>query len=289
MVYNPIFEFYKIDENGCAVTLAKGCTCKTLKVPAFSPDRLRVTKILDYAFLNNTELESVILPSTLNSVGDSAFENCTSLKTVSLPSSLQYIGMRGFKNCLNLENVILPENLRVVASEAFSGCVKLAAVEIPDSLGYMDNAVFSGCFNLSVRCHSYDQSLNWAPAWATLIGEVVYDDMERIEFGEYPVYKSLVTIYNRALHSIKFSPETLKHRDISTLKGLFNRCIKKDQMDWITSYHILGEPSTEELQELVDDSLVLRNELRNSDFSNVKSYYEKHKEILDRVYAAFSL
>ena len=53
---------------------------------------LRVTSIRAKAFMGNKTITEVVIPETVETIGDEAFKGCTNLKKVSLPASLTKLG-----------------------------------------------------------------------------------------------------------------------------------------------------------------------------------------------------
>lgn len=82
-------------------------------------------------FRNCEKLTSVYLPNSIEQILDS-FENCTSLKTITMPSSLKYIGSNAFRNS-GLENITLNEGLTEIREGAFNH-TKITSIRIPDSV-----------------------------------------------------------------------------------------------------------------------------------------------------------
>jgi len=108
------------DENG-VITISKYTgTAKEVDIPAMI-DNKPVTTIAYNAFLNNTSIVSVNIPSTVTEIGESAFYGCTSLKSVSFSSSLTTLGTYAFYNCTSLAAVKLPTTLTNVGSTVFGG------------------------------------------------------------------------------------------------------------------------------------------------------------------------
>ena len=67
-------------------------------------------QVEDYAFLNNTAIQEVVIPEGTTQIGQHAFEGCTGLKRVSIPAAVQQIGQGAFEGCTQL----------VIACEPFS-------------------------------------------------------------------------------------------------------------------------------------------------------------------------
>lgn len=76
------------------------------------------------------------------------FSGCSTLKTVVIPSTIKTIGARSFMGCSNLESIELPESITDIYNRAFGGCYKLASIRIPNSVQNIWNEVFSGCSSL---------------------------------------------------------------------------------------------------------------------------------------------
>lgn len=65
--------------------------------------------IADYAFLNQSNLTSLTLPSGLKRIGDAEFYN-TGITTLDIPASVEEIGVRAFAGCENLEAINVDPN-----------------------------------------------------------------------------------------------------------------------------------------------------------------------------------
>lgn len=79
-----------------------------------------ITEIKPEAFKNCIDLEKIIIPNTINTIGESAFENCINLKEIVLPPTLKKIDKRAFYNCTNLLKVIIEnDNLEYIAPDSF--------------------------------------------------------------------------------------------------------------------------------------------------------------------------
>jgi hypothetical protein len=73
---------------------------------------------------------SLVIPSTVVSIGSNAFLNLTVLTNVIIPSSVVSIGSNAFQGCFNLTNVIIPSSVVSIASSAFQGCLSLVSVTL---------------------------------------------------------------------------------------------------------------------------------------------------------------
>ncbi|MGX9340622.1 leucine-rich repeat domain-containing protein [Mycoplasma sp. 128] len=89
-------------------------------------------------------IENIILPASLQKIGDRAFYNVSALKNVdfSKATSLSSIGSNAFEGT-SIENIQLPESLTQIGSEAFEN-TKLTTVKIPSSVKIIENSTFFG-------------------------------------------------------------------------------------------------------------------------------------------------
>ena len=137
-----------------------------------------VKKIADGAFLGNSNLKSITIPSSVTSIGESAFEYCTRLTSVTFEdnSQLTSIGSSAFEECINLKSVSFGDNsqlttigyaafdecsdltsitfgknskLTSIGGSAFFNCSSLTSIEIPSSVTSIGDSAFNGCSSLT--------------------------------------------------------------------------------------------------------------------------------------------
>ena len=108
--------------------------------------------ILSSNVFASSNLESVVLPSTLESINESAFENCASLKSVTISSDavLTVIGKNAFKDCVSLETVTLSNNIEEIHEYAFYRCLSLKSINITSNkITSISQYCFANCNSLS--------------------------------------------------------------------------------------------------------------------------------------------
>ena len=69
--------------------------------------------------------------------------------SVVIPSSVVSIGVEAFFCCRGLSSVVIPNSVTSIGSSAFSGCSGLSSVVIPNSVTSIGNSAFSGCSGLN--------------------------------------------------------------------------------------------------------------------------------------------
>ena len=139
------------------------------------------------AFSDCSALTTVVLPSTVKSIGNGAFENCASLETfgwggvtsvgadafkscsllTTIPVSLSSVGSNAFQNCANINGVVVLNgnvgnyafegtaitsvqiNGATVGNYAFNNCKQLTSVTLSDNVTSVGIYAFMNCMSLS--------------------------------------------------------------------------------------------------------------------------------------------
>jgi hypothetical protein len=132
----------------------------------------RLERIGAGVFYKFTNLQSIVIPDGVRSIGDSAFEHCHSLTTIN-SHNVEAIGMTAFHDCRSLINADLPNikyindgafrrctsltniasrNVESIGRFAFEGCKSLTNI-ILDNVKIIDDSAFYGCASLT-DCNS---------------------------------------------------------------------------------------------------------------------------------------
>ena len=147
---------------------------------------VNITALPKQAFYNSKNVENLILPNTLTTIGEemfyrsklrtvvipanvttiekSAFQDCTTLTSIEIPASVETIGAAAFKGCFLLATVTFEKGSQLKTIKggyyrdiydsiiycygAFSGCTSLTSIEIPASVETIEAAAFKGCRSL---------------------------------------------------------------------------------------------------------------------------------------------
>jgi len=103
-----------------------------------------------YLFLTGwSNLTSLMLPSSLTSIGAGAFRWCSKLTTINIPSLVTSIGENAFYGCSDLTSVTLPSSVTSIGANAFKECISLATINIPVSVTSIGENAFYGCKGLT--------------------------------------------------------------------------------------------------------------------------------------------
>ena len=108
-----------------------------------------VTSIGNCAFYKQSNLSSISLPSTLETIGNDAFGCAESynLTTVQIPSSVTNIGREAFLQCYGLNTIIGGENVERIGVRAFKETALTEAMSF-SSVKKIDEQAFEGCHQL---------------------------------------------------------------------------------------------------------------------------------------------
>ena len=123
---------YSLSGNEMTITGYTGEEIKLVIGSYYEVDGIEyvVTAIDEEAFAENALIETVIIPSSVEAIGDYAFYLCENLKAVTFSDGLKTIGADAFDGCCSLTEVILPKSLEILGEYAFYDCTLLKAVSI---------------------------------------------------------------------------------------------------------------------------------------------------------------
>lgn len=106
-------------------------------------------EIPENAFSFCPGLTSVIIPSSITSIGDNAFAYCTGLTSVTIPDGVTSIGALAFMGCSGLSSIKIPNGVTKIDGFTFSKCSGLTSVTIPNSVTQIYVGAFEDCTSLS--------------------------------------------------------------------------------------------------------------------------------------------
>ncbi len=103
-----------------------------------------------------SKLKTVVIPANATTIGNSAFEQCASLISIDIPANVETIGTAVFWGCSSLATVTFENGSQLktigggsYSSGAFSDCTALTSIEIPASVETIEAAAFKGCSSLA--------------------------------------------------------------------------------------------------------------------------------------------
>ncbi|MCM1112448.1 MAG: leucine-rich repeat domain-containing protein [Muribaculum sp.] len=137
-----------------------------------------VTVIGEGAFQNNTSVEKVILPDSVEQIKAYAFWGCDNLKSVTLGKGLTAVGDFSFTNCGGLQTMTIPNTVRSIGIQAFASCTKLEDITIPAEVTSIKDDAFDGDYLLNIHCETGSYADKYAQAFYERQKEMpVYGDV----------------------------------------------------------------------------------------------------------------
>lgn len=128
----------------------------------------RITSIGRQAFYL-TDLNTLTIKGSINSMGYAAFAGCTNLTSLSLYDGIQTIGEGAFINSTSLEAVTIPQSVTSIGASAFAYCSNLRTITIPEKVTTIESDTFTGCsylesITLPAGLKSFQDKLENCPA-----------------------------------------------------------------------------------------------------------------------------
>lgn len=124
------------------------------KASLYSGNKVYLTDFTHYSegvFKDQKNLVYAEFPNTMSGVPSSFFEGCSGLEDIVLPSSLNSIGNASFKNCVNLhiEGFNDLEHLSSIGNYALAYTKLSGSVSFNNIIGEVGQGVFEGCTSLT--------------------------------------------------------------------------------------------------------------------------------------------
>ena len=172
-------------------------------------------------FFRDSKIVSVVMPTTVTSIGASAFYGCKDLSEVTNLENVTTIGEEAFYNCSSLNGLPAMNFLKKIEKNAFYGCTNLKMLPEMTSLEYIGESAFANCSRL------YEAVL---PNGLTYLGQSAFRYCSaltaiHIPDGVTEIYDG--TFYEcRMLTEVRFSPKTraIGGGGLDSYMGAFSGC-----------------------------------------------------------------
>ena len=120
---------FTFETNNGAITITGYTSTNTVVVIPDMTNGFPVTSIAGWAF-SSTNIVSVTIPDSVNTIGNGAFCGCVHLTSLTLPGSITNIGVGAFSSCLSLTNVTIPASVTSIGDYTFFYCTNLTAIVV---------------------------------------------------------------------------------------------------------------------------------------------------------------
>lgn len=138
--------WFDISDNGVLEFVSskyKG-TYEDFKIPHVV-NGIIVKELCKNFLINSSDLETVIIPDTVEIIGEQAFYGCKSLKTVVFGNSVHTIAQRTFIDCASLEKIVIPDTVTRLGQRMFNNCTALRSVTLGSGITDIGAYTFSNC------------------------------------------------------------------------------------------------------------------------------------------------
>lgn len=145
-----------------------------------------VTKVY-FGFTNKSTLETIKLPSGVDTIGQCAFQFCDNLVSVDMQEGVETIGQSAFYGCSKLQSITIPSTVTSIGWMPFTNSTLLSEVivkaVVPPTMytpGSAQDYPFYGCSaNLVIKVPASSvTAYQNAPVWSDYASQIVgyYDD-----------------------------------------------------------------------------------------------------------------
>jgi len=105
----------------------------------------QVQTVPSYICYKMSQLDTIVLPPSVNSLGTYAFAYCSNLKSINLPVTQKTLPVSFFEGCTSLESIELPATLTTISQDAFYGCTSLKNVTLHEGITTINQRAFYNC------------------------------------------------------------------------------------------------------------------------------------------------
>lgn len=122
--------------------------CDEFYIPRNASVLWRKRKMASDLMPTNEEITSLIIPSSVKTIGKYAFCKLNEMENLTLSEGIEVIDEEAFRYCYKLKSLVLPNGLTEICFRAFEGCGALQSLDVPDTLTKIGSYAFKNCYNL---------------------------------------------------------------------------------------------------------------------------------------------
>lgn len=207
-------ELKKCEDNGRSITVDEG-----------------VRIICADAFKDRKALHTIILPQTLETIGEESFRGCSNLEAMDVPEKTSRICSSAFRDCISMKSLKVRNGYIKIGERAFENCASLESISLPDGLTEIYGGVFNSCKSL-VHID--------LPKNLTILGESAFSDCVCLEKIEVP--EAVVKIDDLAFNGCTNLTKIVLHEGLRKIgKGAFKNCRNLKQIELPISLSSIGD------------------------------------------------
>ena len=132
-----------------------GAALEDLVIPS-SVNGYDVVEISEDAFAGQTDIETITLPSGLQTIDNGAFDGCSSIEAIEIPNTVTDIGsqsLRGLTSCTSLTFEAGGTELLSIGSSSFESCGHVGVLTLPSRIDYLSTDGYT--FNFMNKVTAY--------------------------------------------------------------------------------------------------------------------------------------
>lgn len=185
-----------------------------------------VVSIWESAFYNCENINSIIIPDSVTTIGDYAFCFCKNVTSITIGNSVTSIGNNAFSHCYNLSDITIGNSVTIIGEHAFEACESLSTIIIPDSVTKINNHAFVSCKKLERIIVKKENKTYSTDEYGVLF------DKEKTKLIKYPesninteyvIPDSVITICDKAFEDCNNLTKLTIGKRVTTIgKDVFN-------------------------------------------------------------------
>ena len=141
---------YQLTEDGLGAILVSYYGTDSDVVFPETLDNLPVVAINTAMCVNNSVIQTLHIPGSVQIIGPRAFAQCPNLESVEILEGLKTLDKCCFGGCPELQEIMLPDSLEIIDDFVFANCPKLKAISFGNNLQSIGRQAFQKCASLSV-------------------------------------------------------------------------------------------------------------------------------------------
>ena len=210
------------------------------------PDTVQI--IGESAFRECRNLRTATLSNAICEIGAYAFRDCDALENIHMPSEMRYpdgtagqLGMGCFEFCSLMRDITIPEGVAVIPANAFHNCAALESITLPKTIRAVRAGAFAGCARL--------QTINM-PVFPELIAPDAFNDtphQEEILSRRKPILTIVhITSYNLPeIYQFSVSPHMIGTEQTDDDMSIILDAVSAEKINFrITNYKQAGGTHT---------------------------------------------